>query len=305
MRPGIIAVVVVAASVSGVVDVSSQAARPSPTYEVVSIRQSRTDQVGGIVQGSRFEQRLDGRIIITNVPVSNLIARAYPPTLPVEIVGLPEWARRDGYDLSATSPLSSATRDDHVMMLRSILADRFQLAVHFEQREQPVFDLVRTRRNGLGPGLTPVNVRCPPTAAVPDAPIEKPLSPPQTPDFKAPPEPCTFRTVSAMLRDRLGDGRGQLGDLLEGEGTMAALAESLRPWANRPVVDKSGLLGAYRVVLNFDMFARVKPPSLEPLPDAAPSVFTAVEQQLGLKLETSRQSRNTLVVDRLERPTEN
>jgi len=126
------------------------------------------------------------------------------------------------------------------------------------------------------------------------------------PDFKAAPPPCTFRTVGAALRDRLGDGQGKLGDLLEGEGTMAALAESLRAWAARPVVDKTGLTGVYRVVMNFDMFARVKGPSVvDAAPNTTPSVFEAVEQQLGLKLEPSRQLRDTLVVDRLERPTEN
>jgi uncharacterized protein (TIGR03435 family) len=53
------------------------------------------------------------------------------------------------------------------------------------------------------------------------------------------------------------------------------------------------------------MLARVKGPSVVPSPDAAPSVFTAIEQQLGLKLEPSRQLRGTLVVDQIERPTEN
>ncbi|MGH9238561.1 MAG: DUF3738 domain-containing protein [Vicinamibacterales bacterium] len=59
-----------------------------------------------------------------------------------------------------------------------------------------------------------------------------------------------------MLRDRLGDGQGKLGDLLEGEGTMAALAESLRAWVDRPVVDKTGLPGTYRVVMNFEVGSR-------------------------------------------------
>jgi uncharacterized protein (TIGR03435 family) len=86
---------------------------------------------------------------------------------------------------------------------------------------------------------------------------------------------------------------------------MAALAESLRAWADRPVVDKTALAGTYRVVMNFDMFARLKMPSVAPSANEAASVFTALEQQLGLKLEASRQLRDALIVDRLERPTEN
>jgi uncharacterized protein (TIGR03435 family) len=306
MRTGLIASVGVAVTVAGVVDVLGQSSPRAPAFEVVSIRRSSPDQPGGLPQASRFEQWPDGGITITNLPVANLIARAYPPTLPIEIVGLPEWARTDRYTVSATSPLSSATRDDHLAMMRAMLADRFKLAVHFEKRRQPAFDLVLARRDRrLGPGLRPLNVACPANAKVPAAPTEKPPLPPQMPDFKTPPPPCTFRTVGAVLRDRLGDGQGKLGDLLEGEGTMAALAESLRAWADRPVVDKTGLTGTYRVVMNFDMLARVKGPSVMPSPDAVPAVFTAVEQQLGLKLEPSRQVRDTLVVDQLERPTEN
>ena len=162
------------------------------------------------------------------------------------------------------------------------------------------------RRDGkLGPGLTPVSVQCPAKAAVRDAAAEKPGSPPQLPDFKAAPPPCTFRIVGPVIRDRFGDGKGKLGDLLEGEGTIASLAEILRGPADRPIVDKTGLAGAYRVAVNFDMFGRLRGPTIAPSPDAAPAVFTAVEQQLGLKLESSRQLRDTLVVDRLERPTEN
>ncbi len=244
---------------------------------------------------------------MTNALVANLIARAYPPTLPKEIVGLPKWARSGRYNVSATSSLSSATRDDHLAMMRSMLADRFKLTVHFEKREQPAFDLVLARPDGkLGSGLTPMSVACPVKAAVPEASTEPPASLPQMAvDLKQPPLPCTFRTVGAVVRDRFGDGRGKLGDLLEGEGTMAALAEQLRGWADRPVMDKTGLTGTYRVAMNFDMLRQLRGPSLTPSQDVASSVFAAVEQQLGLKLKPSRVLRDTLIVDRLERPGEN
>jgi uncharacterized protein (TIGR03435 family) len=301
---GLITSIAAGVSVCGVPDTLGQASPQVPSFEVVSIRQSPPNQPGAFPQAS-FDQRPNGGLSATNVTVANLIARAYPPMLPVEIVGLPEWARRDGYNVSATARLSSATRDDHLAMLRSMLADRFKLAVHVEAREQPAYDLVLARGDGkLGAGLTPLNVSCP--AAVPNASIDKPPASPQMMDFKAAPPPCTFRTVGAALRDRLGDGLGKLGDLFEGEGTMAAVAESLRAWVDRPVVDKTGLTGTYRVVMNFDMFARLKGPGVvDASPTATPSVFAAVEQQLGLRLERSRQLRDALVVDRLERPTEN
>jgi uncharacterized protein (TIGR03435 family) len=57
--------------------------------------------------------------------------------------------------------------------------------------------------------------------------------------------------------------------------------------------------------MTFDLFASRRPSAVVPAPDAAPTVFTAVREQLGLRLESSRADRNTLIIDRLERPTEN
>ena len=87
---------------------------------------------------------------------------------------------------------------------------------------------------------------------------------------------------------------------------MATLTMMLRAAAGRYVVDKTGLTGSYRVVMNYDRIAALRgPDTAASTPDAAPSVFTAVQEQLGMKLEPSRAVRETLVIDRLERPTEN
>jgi uncharacterized protein (TIGR03435 family) len=110
----------------------------------------------------------------------------------------------------------------------------------------------------------------------------------------------------AMLRDRVGDKQGRLGDILEGETTMARLAQALRPWAGRDVVNKTGLSGSYRVALNFDSMAVRRGPDLTgTAADRPPAVFTALQEQLGLKLESSKAQRETLIIERLERPAEN
>ena len=172
MPTSLIASIGVAVTVVGVLDALGQAPPQVPSFEVVSIRQSPPDQPGAFPQSS-FDQRPDGGISVTHFSVANLIARAYPPTLPVEIVGLPDWARRDRDSVSATARLSSATRDDQLAMLRSMLAGRFKRAVHVEAREQPAYALVLARRDSkLGSGLTPVNVSCP--AVAPSASTEKP-----------------------------------------------------------------------------------------------------------------------------------
>jgi uncharacterized protein (TIGR03435 family) len=158
----------------------------------------------------------------------------------------------------------------------------------------------------LGPGITAIETDCVKvsaerTAAAVAAPQ---AGPPPFPDFKTPPT-CSFRSLDSRTRDRSGDGGGAQGDLLEGEGTMAMLASLLRLSAVRLVVDKTGLAGSYRVRMNYDQMSARRRPD-EQLPDnAGPSVFSAVQEQLGLKLESSKTMVDHLIIDRLERPTEN
>ena len=86
---------------------------------------------------------------------------------------------------------------------------------------------------------------------------------------------------------------------------MDQFAEALRISAGRVVVNKTGLPGSYRIAMNYDMMGARRPPAVDPPPDAGPSVFAAVREQLGLKLEPSKAQRNTLVIERLEHPTPN
>ena len=191
--------------------IASVLAQAGPTFDVVSIKRN----TGGVGPGNTAPPvlRPDGSLTLKNVPVNTLIARAYPDT---DIVGLPDWVRTERYDIATTSTLTTATADDRIAMLRAMLADRFQLKVHIEQREQQVFDLVLARKDGkLGPGLTPSNVNC-------DSP---PAPSTERPDLSAPPPPCTVRMVGAMLR---ADKQGRLGDVLEGNTSMDRLADALR-----------------------------------------------------------------------------
>jgi uncharacterized protein (TIGR03435 family) len=297
-------------SIAAGADVFSQ----SPTFEVVSIRQNIAEAAGGVRVGSNIEQRPDGGITFINIPVTTIIAYAYPASVPRETMNLPEWARRERYDVRATSTLASATIADRAAMLKAMLADRFKLAVHFEPREQPAFDLILARAGGSsGPGLTQTSTQCPTGAAGANSVAGSAPSPSssatQSTDLKSPPPPCALRIVGQcpLQRDLAGQrGQSQPGDLLEGEATIATLAEMLRLPTRRFVVDKTGLAGTYRIALNFDMAATLIAPTLDPSrPSAGLSVFDAVERQLGLKLESSRVVGEALVIDRLERPTEN
>jgi uncharacterized protein (TIGR03435 family) len=92
---------------------------------------------------------------------------------------------------------------------------------------------------------------------------------------------------------------------MEGDMTMERLAGFLRSAAGRVVVDKTGLAGSYRLTLTYDRMATLRGPDTAPAADAPLSVFTAVQEQLGLKLESSKTTRELLIIDRLERPNEN
>jgi uncharacterized protein (TIGR03435 family) len=265
---------------------------PAPTgltFDVVSIKRNTTNALGS--NGS--SQRPDGGFRLLNIPVTTLIGRAYPVGVPADYIGLPAWARTDRYDVVATSSLTNPTQEQRAAMMQAMLADRFKLLAHVENREQQVYDLVLARNDGrLGPGIKPSEYDCPAVQAAQRAAAEAALAAgtPLTPtgiDLNALP-PCVARMS---------------GDRMEGDMTPATLATFLRSSAGRFVVDKTGLTGSYRVTLTFDRTAGIRGPNTDA--DAGLSVFTAVQEQLGMKLESSRATRQTLVIDRLERISEN
>lgn len=289
------ALVIPAATVAALAQVP-QAPPSGPTFDVVSIKR-HIPEPSPRGFSSTQNQRPDGGFTMTNVRISTLIYRAYPEATSAGLVGLPGWATSDAYSVSATSPLTKATPDDRVAMMRAMLADRFKLVAHVEKRPHDVYDLVVARSDGkLGPGLTPIEKDCAPLIAAQRAAFDAGASPMPFPDLSAPPPPCTLRSVR---------GRTDPSDRLEGETTMGPLAEMLWRSSGRYVVDKTGLTGTYRVNMTFDLLASRRPPDVVPAPEAAPTVFTAVREQLGLRLESSRADVDTLIIDRLERPTEN
>jgi uncharacterized protein (TIGR03435 family) len=261
-----------------------QSAAPNgPRFDVVSIKLN----VGGPAIGPP-NFRPDGGFTIIHVPIGVLIGRAYPGNVPADMVGLPDWALREYYDVKATSLLTNATAEDRAAMIRAMLADRCNLAVHFEKREHDAYGLVLARKDGkLGSGLAKSDTDC-----------SQPAAPqPARPDLSGPPPPCTMRTVRASLRK-------QGTDLLEGDAPIEELTNALRfALPGRQVVDRTGLIGSYRVTLSFSLMATLRPPTVGQSADDSRSVFTAIQEQLGLKLQPTRVLRDTLIIDHMERPT--
>jgi uncharacterized protein (TIGR03435 family) len=267
-------------------------AAAGPTFEVVSIKRNTSNALGS--NGS--SERPDGGFTLLNIPVITLIARAYAVGVPADYVGRPAWANTERYDVVATSSLSKPTQEQRAAMMRAMLADRFKLQVHVENREEAVYNLVVARSDRLGPNLKPVDVDCEAKVAADRAAADAaraagaPPPPREFSVFGGPPPLCSIR---------------MMGDRIDGGAKIEFLTMWLRQAAGRPIVDKTGLTGYYTVTLTYDRMAGLRGPDAAPAADAAPSVFTAVQEQLGLKLEPARVSRQTLVIDRLERPTEN
>jgi uncharacterized protein (TIGR03435 family) len=219
----------------------------------------------------------------TAITVAALLRIAYR-IQPYQLVGAPSWISTKRYDLNAKVEDSPAPSQQ--VFVRVLLKDRFKLAVHNETREMPIFALAVARTDGrLGSQLSKSAFDC---AAY----LASPHDPPQP-----------GRTPNCATR--IGPGT------LSGKAiSMAQLATSLAPFVGRFTIDKTGLMGGFDVELTWT------PDQVSPsiaggaLPDSAPdssgpSIFSAVQEQLGLKLISEKGPVPVLVVDHLEEPSAN
>jgi len=207
-----------------------------------------------------------------NHTLKTLIAAAFNLN-PRAISGGPAWVDADHYDVTATTPGElHPSLEDQMLMLRKLLADRFQLTFHREQKELSIYALTVAR------GGTKLKASDP----APDAP-------------QGPP-PLVF-VLSPQLVSLPGRGAtiGELASVMQ----RAAL--------DHPVVDQTGLKGRYDFDLEFAPDEAVFGGALgKGVEDAAkPNLFTAMQQQLGLRMEATRGPVEVLVIDRVERPSEN
>jgi len=260
-----IAVVVLGVSVSGML---AQSAAPRPkfdAFEVATIKPMDPDAKPGryiIMQGTN-------RFVEKAYTLKLLIAAAYDLN-PRTISGGPGWVESDHYDIVAVTPGEvRPTHDEQMSMLRNLLADRFKLTFH---REQRVFSIYQLEVAKNGPKLKP-------STAPPDDP------------------PALISTVypqRIVLPAR--------------NATMAELVSLMRrAMLDRPVVDKTGLSGRYDFDLEWapdeTQFGGEVPVASADAPSLP--LFSAIQQQLGLKLEATRGPVAALVVDKAERPSAN
>ena len=257
--------------------VAALAQSGEPRFEVVSIKRNTTGS-SSMSAGSRP----DGTWQITNGTISSLLYSAFTIKNP-DVVGLPAWATTERYDLIAKAP-GRPSREQEQAMLRALLEERFKFRGHLEPRELSVFALFVERPDRpLPPAFQRLAIDC---AALDAARRRGEVA---TPEPLANGErPCGYSM----------QGGTQL--VLTSRGiTMSRLADTLSSAAGRVVIDRTGLAGDYAFTLTYDL------PRTDGGVSDTPTVFTAHREQLGQKLETTRAPVDTLVVDHLERPTEN
>jgi bla regulator protein blaR1 len=217
---------------------------------------------------------------------------------------LPKWASED-YAIDAQAD-GNPTKDQMRLMMQSLLADRFKLTVHFESKEVPVFALTLVKPGKLGPKLLP-HSEGPPCQDSFE--MDKPFTPP--PPMKAGVAFPTQCGTSAQVR-----GNPERTWIGSRNTTMGLLANdiyglgSLSGEVDKPVVDQTGLEGRFDFIVElpagvFSLFPLPPNPN-DPLPDPKGTPFlNAVRQQLGLKLTPDKGPVQVLVVDHVERPSEN
>jgi uncharacterized protein (TIGR03435 family) len=268
-----------------------------PAFDVASIK---PDATASLTRG--FSMPAD-RLEATNLPLTRLVAFAYgeggPPNQPLlsdQIVGGQGWMNDEAFDIAAKAgpdvPVGAAGTARKLQMLQTLLAERFKLAVHHETRTGSIYALTQTRADGkLGPKLTRTDVDCEAEAAARGGAI-----PP-------PPVPGAIPRCNGQI------GIGPVSILRAGGQTMPLLAKLFSRLTNRIVVDRTNLPGAFDVDMRFtaDGLPQIGPPGLpNPTPPAdsdTPSFFTAVQEQLGLKLDAQRGPMEVVVIDHAERPT--
>jgi uncharacterized protein (TIGR03435 family) len=235
----------------------------------------------------RFDGRVQVRYAATNAPFAALLRAAFR-LQGSQLAGLPEWASSVRYDIVAKAPEGPPTIDRQLAMLRNLFIDRFGLTFHVENREMPLYALVKARPDArLGPMFKPSSVDCLALNAA---------------QRGGGPGRQTGNGPTCALT--LGAGRVASAGL-----SIPSVVSALAPFVDRLIVDRSGLTGFYELDLRWtpEQFAgRDTPASVNGIiiDPNGPGLFTAIQEQLGLKLEPVTGPVEVMVIDRLERPTE-
>jgi uncharacterized protein (TIGR03435 family) len=273
--------------------------QPSPAFEVASVKPGANCDSGGPGGTS------PGRLNLSCISLRGLIRMAYSAfageamnARRVDVLGGPAWLDSDKYDLSAKAEDNATPAQMIGPMLQALLEERFKVRVHMEPRDTSVYALTVSKNN---PRLQPSKAgSCTPMDL-------NNLS--RTPSRPGEPAP----------RYCGGGGMRTNGMIWTADWYGVTMAEfagrMISSYVDRPVIDKTGLSGPFDVHLEFvpDRAMSAGPvrlngvdsPALSSADAAGPSIFTALQEQLGLRLSADKSPLDTIVVDHAEKPSPN
>jgi uncharacterized protein (TIGR03435 family) len=245
--------------------------QPEQSFDVVSIKRNISgsqDISINAPNGTAYN--------VTNIPMRGTIMRAFQVK---NLAGMPAWVDDERYDITAKST-GKPDPNEVSAMLRTMLADRLKLKGHVEPREMSVYALVVSRPGHAG--LKAVTLDCDAIRAARDAAVKVGQTPASAANG-AP--PCAYSWFG--------------GAITSGGIPLQMFAGLLDYVAGRVVVDQTGLTGRYEFTLRFT------PTGTQPTGDGSTDFFTAIQEQLGLRLEPKRAPVDTFVIDHIERPSDN
>jgi uncharacterized protein (TIGR03435 family) len=265
---------VTAGLVIGLAITGVSAQNASPQFEAVSVKPNRSNdptQTFSVTPGS---------YVVTNMTARMLIRQAYR-VQDYQIADAPGWTESDRFDVKARASLD-ATAAMLPDMVRAMLEDRFGLVARREMRETPVYELVLDKPDTLGPRLR----RTSPEASA----------------------ACAVRRTSSTAPSRsdgLPCGIGTKGTTITaGDSTLGPLTGLLSPLVGRVTVDRTGLAGTFDFDLIWTADELAAGPASQAAAPAAPTLLTALREQLGLRLNPQRAQAQVLVIDRIRQPSE-
>jgi uncharacterized protein (TIGR03435 family) len=268
---------------AGVPQVSSTISLPDPskTFDAASVRQNTSSDAG-----SRCCFDDNHHVTARNASVRALLMQAFP-IQPMQFVGGPGWLDTDRFDIVAKASAETPSTDVRVM-LQNLLIERFSIKLHIDTRNLPIYALVVARADGqLGPDLHIAQCE----SASNGQPCDEHVMPGGM--SRAGREEELARLAGGISR-----GGSGVATMLS-HGTMPSFASMLSGIAGRLVVDRTNLDGRFDWTLRYMRPGEMTTDGTQ----RAPDLFTALQEQLGLKLEATRGPVEVLVIDSAEHPT--